>query len=275
MRVCPHCARKNKPQAKFCDQCGFDFVGHAGSDASTQGADPPATVDRLPPGDTAKGVAPALAGVPLEVRDGKGVYRQTQKLNAPAVTPGTPTSEHSHNHETVKVARVPAPTAKPVGEPAAEPAAEPDGKVAAPGSAADPEPEATMQGAFYLRKQEAGRTASAGEHVGWLVESIGGSNAPGSIWPVTGGITLIGTSQADAGSVVVAQRPGVAPVHALVFHRNGQTWLVDLDSGGVTECNGIPLPPLQGRLLSERDEIRLGDLVLSFRRVDPQPPAGT
>lgn len=271
MRVCPHCARKNKPRAKFCDQCGFEFMEYAGSAVSMQQADPPATVDRLPPGDTAKGVAPALPGVPLEVRDGKGVYRQTQKLNAPVVAPGTPTDRNSHNQKTVKVARGPA----PAGEPAREPTEEPAGNKAAQGGAPDPEPEATIQGAFYLRKQEAGRTASAEEHVGWLVESVGSSKTPGSIWPVTAGITLIGSSQADVGPGVVAQRPGLAPVHALVFHRRGRTWLVDLDSGGTTECNGVGLSPLQGHPLSERDDLHLGDLVLSFRRVDPQPPAGT
>jgi hypothetical protein len=292
MRDCPQCARKNKPRAKFCDQCGFSLVGDAGSATSTQRADPPATADRLPPEDTAKGVAPAQAGVPREIRAGKGVYRQTQKLNAPVVTPGTPTDRSSHNHETVKVARAPAPVkdkedAAPAMEQAMEQAMgqameqaveqvrEDAAPGAAPGAAPDPEPEATIQGAFYLRKQEAVRAASDEEHVGWLVVSVGSSRSPGAIWPVTAGITLIGSSQADVGPGVVVDRPGLAPVHALVFHRSGQTWLVDLDSGGGTALNGAPLPPLQGHLLAERDELHLGELILSFHRVDPQHDPGT
>lgn len=266
MRVCPQCARKNKPRAKFCDQCGLEFEEHSGSARSTQRAVPSASVDRLPPGDTAKGVVTALAGVPQEIRGGKGVYRETQKLNAPVVAPPAPTDRSSPGHETVKVARAPAP-AREVPAPVT--------KNNTSDTAPDPEPEATIQGAFYLRKQEAMRAASAEEHVGWLVESVGTTRTPGAIWPVTAGITLIGSSQAEVGPGVVADRPSLAPLHALVFHRSGRTWLVDLDSGSTTTCNGVPLSPLQGHLLSERDELRFGELILSFRRSDPRKPPGT
>jgi hypothetical protein len=256
MRVCPQCARENKPQAKFCDRCGFDF------------ADLPPPVDRLPPGDTAKGVPPALAGIPQEVRGGKGIYRETQKLDKPMAASGSPTERSSHNHKTIKVARVPA----PAGDPPRPQRQYANGDANGAVPPADPEPEATIQGAFYLRKQEAMRAASAGEHVGWLVELVENQGRPGSIWPVTTGITLLGSSQSEVGSGIVAQRPGLAPVHAMIFHRSGHTWLVDLDSGSPTTCNNAPLAPLQGHPLSEKDELHLGELVLSFRRVDPQSP---
>lgn len=256
MRVCPQCARENKPQAKFCDQCGFDFV------------DLPPPEDRLPPGDTAKGVPPALAGIPREVRGDKGVYRETQKLDRPLEASSSPRSLDSHNHKTIKVARVPA----PAGDSPRPQRQNAIGDINGANPSADPEPEATIQGAFYLRKQEAMRAASAGEHVGWLVELLGDQRSPGSIWPVTTGITLLGSSQSEVGSGIVAERPGLAPVHAMIFHHNGHTWVLDLDSGNTTTFNRVLLPPLQGQVLSERDELRLGELVLSFRRVDPQPP---
>jgi len=275
MRVCPQCARKNKPQAKFCDLCGFEFVGYASSAAPTQQVDPPPAVDRLPPGDTAKGLPPALAGVPQEVRGGKGIYRQTQKINAPAVDTGTPTARSSHNEQTIKLARVPAPANMPANPPAPQPVTAPFSEENPSGASVDPEPEATIQGAFYLRRQEAVRAASAGEHVGWLVELVGIDRAPGSIWPVTTGLTLIGSGQAEVGHSIVLERPGLATAHALLYHRYGKTWLLDLDSGNPTGCNGEALPPMQGHPLSERDELHLGELVLSFRRVDPQPPPET
>jgi len=293
MRVCPQCARKNKPRAKFCDHCGFEFVGYAGSSASTQRAAPPPAmdplppaVDPLPPSDTAKGVHRAQpgvpsaragvpsagAGVPQEVSDEKGIHRQTQKLeltpNGPVlaagmVASGIPTARTSHNQETIKVARVPAP-ARASTAPSGAPVPDPD----APNA---PEPEATIQGAFYLRKQEATRTADVGEPVGWLVESTGTEKKPGAIWPVVAGITLMGSSRAEVGTGVVADRPDLAHLHALIFHRDQQTWLVDLGSGAATLCNGVSLSPLQGHPLSEGDEIRLGELILSFRRAEPQP----
>jgi FHA domain len=281
MRVCPQCARKNKPRAKFCDHCGFEFVGYAGYASSTQRVAPPPAakplpppveplpppVEPLPPADTAKGVhrvqatvAPIQAGVPQEVCDDKGVHRQTKKLeltpNGPVLAPrmagsGIPTARTSQNQETIKVARVPAPSGS-----AATPSDTPAG---------DPEPEATIQGAFYLRKQEATQAADRGEPVGWLVESAGSPNTPGAIFPVVAGITPMGSSHTEVETGIVTDRPGLAPLHALVFHRARQTWLVDLGSGSPTLCNGVSLSPLQGHPLSEGDELRLGELILSFR----------
>ncbi len=254
MRVCPKCSRKNKPRAKFCDQCGSEFVGFAGSAASTQCASPKALQDRLPPGDTAKGIAPGEAGVPLELRGDKGVHRQTQKIDGPPSSAGAPSERASHNQQTIKVARVPAPAREGSG----------------PTSSADPEPEATIQGAFYLRKQEAGKAASAEEHVGWLVETLPDTPAHGAIWPVTAGMTYIGSSPEQVGTGVTSDRSGLAPLHALIFHREGVTWILDLASPTPVRLNGEQLSPLQGRTLAERDELRLGELVLSFRRIDPQ-----
>ncbi len=246
----------------------------------------PPAVDPLPPSDTAKGVHRARAGVPSaragvpsagagvpqEVSDEKGIHRQTQKLeltpNGPVlaagmVASGIPTARTSHNQETIKVARVPAPARASIA-----PSGAPDPNPDAPQA---PEPEATIQGAFYLRKQEATRTADVGEPVGWLVESTGTKKKPGAIWPVVAGITLMGSSRAEVGTGVVADRPDLAHLHALIFHRDQQTWLVDLGSGAATLCNGVSLSPLQGHPLSEGDEIRLGELILSFRRAEPQP----
>lgn len=250
MRVCPQCSRKNKPQAKFCDQCGLELVG-------SEEAEP------LPPGDTAKGLAPAQAGIPAQLRSARGAYRQTQKIDAPPLASGTPTDRDSHNQQTVKVARMPAPAREASGP------LTPIAKAPASPPVGDPEPEATIQGAFYLRKQEAGRAASTEAHVGWLVETSGAAPT-GGVWPVTAGPTFIGSNPEEVGSGVVVDRPALAPLHALLFHRRGQTWLVDLATPGGTLLNGERLPPLIGRLLGERDELRLGELCLSFRGADPR-----
>ncbi|MFN2169341.1 MAG: FHA domain-containing protein [Anaerolineae bacterium] len=251
MLICPQCARQNQPHARFCDRCGHAFGVESGPVPAASLAAAPGA-DRLPPGDTAKGMPAAQAGVPEEVRPAKGVYRQTQKLDAPAVSAAHAPDRNAHNQETIKIARV--------ALPQADTGADDD---------RGPQPEATIQGAFYLRKQEAGRAASAEEHVGWLVEAAGSRHAPGAIWPVKTGLNLIGRSPTEVGQGVVADRPGLAPLHTAVFHREGQTWVLDLGTPTGTQLNGAALAPLQGHLLAERDEIRCGDLVLAFRRAVP------
>ncbi len=269
MKVCPHCARENQPRAKFCDRCSSPLQEDADVRSRAQrGASLP-PVDPLPPGDTAKGIPPSQAGMPLsqagiphEVVNGKGVHRKTQKLTTPMMAAGTPTARPPKtSQETIKVARVPAP-AKANSAPT-------------PSGGPDPEPDATIQGAVYLRQQEATRTTSTAEPVAWLVELVGNSTTSNTAWPVSAGVTFLGSSQTEVGTGVVANRPGLSPLHALIFHRHEQTWLVDLSSGAPTLCNGISLSPLQGHPLSEGDELRLGELSLAFHRAEPHKAPGS
>ncbi len=253
MRVCPRCARANKPRAKFCDQCGFQFLGYAGSAASTRRARPPDVHSELPPGDTAKGVSGTEAGVPRELRAHQSVHHDTKKMGSASPAAGVVSAAAVDSQETIKLARASSPTR------------DLSGAAKAANAEVDLEPEATVQGAFYLRKQEAlgGPTATA-EQVGWLTEPSKGESIPGAMNPVREGITLIGSDPELVGTGVLARRGNLAGLHAMVFHRGGRTWVVDMASSAGTLLNGQSIEPLQGHSLSDRDELRLGDLILSF-----------
>lgn len=239
----------NKPQAKFCDQCGFDLAEHVGPGSRNAGASV-AEVDPLPANTTAPGVPLLQPGVPNELRRGKGHSRETQRLDAPVVA--TPETVR-RAEETVKVATV--------------------NRSSANGVEADPQPEATIQGAFYLRRQAALQAEAHQEAVGWLVEPGPGGVEAEHLWPVSRGVTLVGREERAVGQGVVLARPGIADVHVVVFHRGGRTWIVDLATAEGSRVNDEPLAPLFGRELRDGDVLRLGDVTLVYHDADLQAAA--
>jgi len=142
---------------------------------------------------------------------------------------------------------------------------------------------ATTRPATVTGQASDGRAApaSAGSSEGsenaaaWLVVEGtapgAGSASPGgppeAMWSLRPGLTPVGREPALVGAGLVLDAAELAPLHALLFHRDGHTWFVDLQSGSGSWVNDQRLPPFTGRELRDRDLLRLGPLALRFRAV--------
>jgi hypothetical protein len=115
------------------------------------------------------------------------------------------------------------------------------------------------------RRDPAGTTGAA--------ETTGATGAaPEALWPLGPGVTLVGSDSGEVGAGLVIHDADLEPVHAFLFHREGQIWFLDLGSTAGSWVNDQRLPPFTGRELRDRDLLRLGSFSLRFRALSRTEP---
>jgi hypothetical protein len=114
-------------------------------------------------------------------------------------------------------------------------------------------------------------------------------NPGGQVFEVREGRTHIGSGSIadEPGTRVEVHCPQDASLssdHAMILVRQGQCYIRDLSSTNGTSLNGTPLPPENAETLTSPAEIKAGETVFTFVRVDgakatvqpraePEPPA--
>ena len=100
----------------------------------------------------------------------------------------------------------------------------------------------------------------AGGPLAWLIEKKG--SRVGRTHRLADGITAIGR---DADNQIVLSDQGISSHHAKIRIEDGKYILYDLVSENGTEVNG---ESIVFKEIKENDEIKLGDTVLVFKKID-------
>lgn len=105
------------------------------------------------------------------------------------------------------------------------------------------------------------RLAQAGEAPPCLVLLVGPANMIGRQWPLQSQNMILG--RADTANVHIDDK-SISKSHAKFFISGGEVSIMDLESTNKTVVNGKMIPSLQPILLSNNDQIKVGNVIFKF-----------